>query len=427
VLNDNKINRETFCVLPWMHQVVVPNGSYSHCCVSFPNHIMDDYVYCVENATFFDARNSDYMKNTRRQMLKGEVPVQCRRCFDEEQLGKKSHRIRSNEAWDSAAVHSLVEYSIANDFSVVEDPTYLDLRLGNRCNLKCRMCSPWNSDKVYDETIELLHDDSFKEIWTTTYGQPPQKIGPWYNSDKFWDDVKSNKNIKKIYMTGGEPTLINKNYEYMEYLIEQGLGDKVELFFNLNGTNIQGRFIELLKAFSKVSINVSADGKDDLQHYIRYPSNWDVIEKNFIALMKIKHINLGVTPVLQTYNVLGLDRLLYFLDGCENQYQRKIHIDILISYHPNYSNALVMPETIRKIGAERLNTFREQSIICQRDQLSNNSIHSATEFLLSTCEYEKYIEQFVSYTRILDRHRNMHLIDMGPELWNLLNDNNIII
>ena len=36
----------------------------------------------------------------------------------------------------------VVKQAIENDGVVNDSPVYLDLRFGNKCNLKCRMCDP---------------------------------------------------------------------------------------------------------------------------------------------------------------------------------------------------------------------------------------------------------------------------------------------
>ena len=138
-----KLPSKTFCVLPWMHLATNPGGSLRICCNSNPktNRIIKDpdtkKEYKIFRDSMEEAWNSDTYKEFRRQFLAGERPETCVRCFREEDAGVRSPRIGYNEKW------------MRDDIVLTETPPmdirYVDLRLGNLCNLKCRMCNPWSS------------------------------------------------------------------------------------------------------------------------------------------------------------------------------------------------------------------------------------------------------------------------------------------
>ena len=60
----------------------------------------DDGVPANFNHTSLtDAWNSDYMRNVRKMMLRGEKPAPCLKCYKEEEAGQLSKRNWETEYW----------------------------------------------------------------------------------------------------------------------------------------------------------------------------------------------------------------------------------------------------------------------------------------------------------------------------------------
>ena len=115
---------------------------------------------------------------------------------------------------------------------------------GNICNLACNMRGSGCSSKFNSEAIKL--GEEFK--------MQPQPI----NYKKFYDDLYK-FNVLEFKFTGGEPLLIEKNYEIMS---KQSRDTIIRVI--TNGTVDPSNLIKVLKDFDKVVINVSAEGpKDD--------------------------------------------------------------------------------------------------------------------------------------------------------------------
>ena len=112
----------------------------------------------------------DYQK-IPKQFIDGERPETCR-CFREEDAGVRP--IGYNEKWWKDDVQVAEEIPL--------DIRYVDIRLGNLCNLKCRMCNPiidmwvkdWNS--IVD-TAELAPNEPPDEDkdWMKVLGEWPDR------------------------------------------------------------------------------------------------------------------------------------------------------------------------------------------------------------------------------------------------------------
>jgi MoaA/NifB/PqqE/SkfB family radical SAM enzyme len=331
----------------------------------------------------------------------------------------------SNEwVWRLGAdkIDALVKEAAENDGWINDSPVYLDLRLGNLCNFRCRMCNPYNSSSIAKEHFDLWErDEKYKEIYQSEYGGNPTHLkdqATWFESDMLWDQVEALiPSLKKVYMTGGEPTLIENNYYFMEKCIEMGRKDIV-LFFNTNCSNLTDKFLNILSKFDKVSINASVDGFGKLNDYIRYPSHWEKISANFEKLAQLPNIDLGMSPVVQVYNVFDIDKIIDYVFEVNKKYNRDIFIDFLIDTKPRNLDVKILPDVIRQAAKNKLENYLEQKFKDGVHDYTKNSTYAIlnllTEERLKTAELD--LESFKSYTSILDKNRKQNFEEVCIEL-----------
>ena len=85
------------------------------------------------------------MKNVRKQMLNGEMPPSCIKCYKEEAAGHNSKRMWETAYWSERVDVDKVIANTGEDGSVPPQLAYIDLRFGTKCQLACVMCSPHDS------------------------------------------------------------------------------------------------------------------------------------------------------------------------------------------------------------------------------------------------------------------------------------------
>jgi hypothetical protein len=289
----------TFCVLPWIHLATRPNGDMRLCCGSNASGAATgDYtVGLVKNedgqpANFgrdlpSEAFNSEYMKSVRKIMLAGQIPASCKKCMDEESRGIASKRVWETITWDESEdidIKELVE-STQEDGSIPFKLQYLDLRLGNTCNIKCIMCSPHDSSQWvadYKKVYPLFKSDALR---TQMNWDKSTHNNFWHENKDFWAEVYEQiPNIKQLYFAGGEPLMIREHKWFLQEIIKQGYAGKILLRYNTNGILIDEEIIEIWTHFRKVKVGFSLDGIGDRLHYIRYPTDWEVVQKNLQRL-----------------------------------------------------------------------------------------------------------------------------------------------
>ncbi len=427
----SKFSSKTLCVYPWIEQVVQSNGKVGFCCVAKGGGMVkkdDGEAFRAGVEPLEDAWNSNHMKNIRKAMLAGENVAGCELCYFQESIGKTSYREMHNEEWLNKArveIESRIEASQRNDFKLDTPALYLDLRLGNLCNLKCRSCNPYNSSQIYRETNQLYDLDlEFRNFWKKhNHDKKPAETPEWYESDLFWDEViKSIPNLRKVYLTGGEPTLIEKNYKFMQACIDSGYAKNIFLMFNINCTNVQDKFLDFLPHFEFVLINASIDGFGKENEYIRHLSRWETIDKNFRKLVQLpKNVQIGVTPVVQVYNILTITKLLDYVEEIALNSERDINVDFLYATDPSYLNTQILPNSVKQEAISRLENYKRRSKTYHVQRYLKNSIDSCINLLSEHPESDELrMRDFAQYTRLLDIHRKQRLESVMPDLSELL-------
>ena len=155
--------KDTFCPLPWNSINLRNNGDMRICCntnsYSPQRGIMkneEGETYNAGKHDFNEARNAQILKDVRKDMLKGEWNPECERCRQEEVNGIPSRRQYENNDWDikldTAIPITQEDGTLDVDKQLIE---FIDIRYGNFCNLKCRMCGPTDSHMWYPDFIKL--------------------------------------------------------------------------------------------------------------------------------------------------------------------------------------------------------------------------------------------------------------------------------
>lgn len=423
---------KTFCVYPWVHQQARPSGKINFCCISTRSFISDDngQPMNLSKDSFQDAWNTSDMRVMRKQMIEGKEVSGCETCYKQEKIGKRSYRQSHNTEWADRIGHdnleNIVDDSIKNDFKVSSPVRCLDLRLGNLCNLKCRSCSPQSSVQIYNEWLSMDEKSNgmYSNFWSK-YEQKASSFEPWYESDNFWNSVSLTiPQLEKVYMTGGEPTLIEGNFKFLKKCRELGFAQNIDLFFNTNLTNLKAHFLEELSYFRAVSINSSIDSFGEKNSYIRDSSRWSMVDKNFTRLASETKMNLtlGVSPVIQIYNILNITELLDYVETQAIKYNREILIDFLFCFSPPFLDIIHLPKAIKLIAIKRLEEFKARSHFYGKDtRLSfyvTNGINSTIQRLNDHLDLEnsKMLGDFLTYTKTLDTNRKQNFASTFPEL-----------
>jgi uncharacterized Fe-S cluster-containing radical SAM superfamily protein len=178
-------------------------------------------------------------------------------------------------------------------------PMYSDLRLDNKCNLGCIGCSPSHSSFIA------------KEIGIIQINEKPTL------------DIENLMSMKKIYIAGGEPFLIDSYISLIDLIADRN--PTIELVVNTNLTYLPENSVASLKKIKKVSLEVSIDSYGKVNEYHRYPLKWSKFIRNLDTL-KESGIHFTFNTVVDAVSVFGFEKF----KELEN-YPHQWHLSLLNS------------------------------------------------------------------------------------------------
>ena len=349
--NKDRSKSETFCVLPWVHTATYTDGTALLCCVSSPNTGVN-----LNHSTINDAKNSDYFKQARLALLNGEKFSGCNVCWKEEEVGVKSHRNNENRLWDDLLTKELVDEIVRNthDDGTIDNDLYtLDFRLGNTCNLACVMCRPQDSSKWLNEAKRLSTELETNAKWDWKHKSTINLDNfEWYKRQEFLEDFyESCGNMRLMIFAGGEPLLIKEHKQMIKEMVRRGHASNIQVNYHTNGTIYDPELMELWKNFKKVELFISIDGIEKVTEFVRYPSNFKVIENNLRMYDDNASDNMSF-KILYTVQALNIFYLPEFADWLESQNYKKImvkkkhdtifHTGVL--WGPHYLSTKILPK-----------------------------------------------------------------------------------
>lgn len=420
-----KIKNNSCCALPFMHVQSEPDGKIKLCCLA-KNTVKDNegkpFNFGKDKIeTFF---NSDYMKNIRKDMLNNVQVADCKGCYDEEAAGGISQRQVYTQEWiaKDPSIEETMLQSEQNDYYVEPKIKYFDFRFGNMCNLKCRSCGPVNSIQLLKESREIEHPEKNKFFLYNEH--EIDNINDWYQTPMFMENFRAQEeNIRQIYFTGGEPTIIEQNYQLLQDLVDSGKASRVSLIFSTNMTNIQDRFVKLVEQFERVTFLASCEGFGDVHEYLRAPAKWSVFEKNIVRLANMDPWKTVImcTPVIQSVNLADITKFFEWIENINDSfgYSRVQILPIILTF-PRHLDLEILPLEMKQRALAKLEDF-----VSKHPRLQD-SIHfmGRMNMIRDKCNKDSFdpeaLIKFRTYTFMLDKHRGQSLADVNPELYNLL-------
>jgi MoaA/NifB/PqqE/SkfB family radical SAM enzyme len=411
---------ETFCVMPWLYLQLFSQGDVKPCC-KFKDFITKgDARMSVYKQSLEEIWNSDDMRTIRRAMVSGDRVPGCVACYQEEESGGLSLRKTRNRDWqlgwlneDKIDIDVLKARAISDDYRLPTTPSWLQLDVGNLCNLKCRMCCGYSSSRI--------DRDQVHSKWNGGAPADRERLPGgkrWFEDKNFiLSELFHNpEQVKQLEFLGGETLLIKEVGDILECLIDAGVADNIVLMATTNGTVINSPWLGLAERFKELSLNVSLDGFGKYYEYIRYPARWSTVTGNIEILKKRSRMRLTAIATLQAYNALNIVDLFRYLDS--------IALDFY-AYpvsHPPYLSPTLLPPRARRLAIERLWSYAEGDCLAKNRELVLGLANGLEKADGREAFDENLMRAFMLFTNDLDITRGQNFRETHAELLELLTD-----
>lgn len=389
-----------FCYAPFINLHINSLGDVNPCCIngytSFGN---------INENSIDEILEGDKIKKFKSDMMSGIVHTGCSSCINAEKNGMHSYR----QYFDDI----VKDENIIVDLEDKNDIYYIDLRISNKCNLRCRMCVPQSSILMAHDMKKIGFNVSDNEL----VNEPAKEfenliaeLGPKLN------------NLKIVYLAGGEPSIMDEQYKFIDYLIENDLAKNVKLYctsnINLRTLNYANRnYVDLIKNFKQVYFTVSIDGIYEKGEYIRKNLNYEIWKENFKYLIEEQKNSNGKFRV-NTYSTIGMYNLLHVFDMIEEILSLNGDAPDDISLNPLstpiFYNSSVLPQNLKNIFSDKLDEFAKKYSDIKYKNLINN-LFSLKSHTFSNDD-TNLLPNFFDFNEKLDVLRNEDFFAIFPEL-----------
>mgnify|MGYP001422646448 CR=1 FL=1 len=345
-----------FCVLPFTHMAIEANGDILPCCMGEP------FDLNIKGKTIQEVYNDPIRAEFVDSFRRNEQHPLCKACWKDPYIRTSfSTNGRMNHIVEQAMDGNIPEHKLR----------WLEIKPGNRCNLKCRICGIHNSSTWAKDTAAMEEPEvKFKNSKAFKYTQSCD----WIEDDNFWNEIDGLESIEYIHFMGGEPYMVPEHFQLLERLVEHPTIDtsKINIQYNTNGTYFPTKENqELYKNFGRILIAISIDDINDRFEYQRSLAKWEEIKSNLIKFKKLNKNDYytHLDPTISLFNIFYLEEIFnefakigftsfkdqehYVFDG-----YNAIHIlpqpvkDIIIEKYKNTNNLWIL-NAIKYMNSQR--------------------------------------------------------------------------
>jgi organic radical activating enzyme len=311
----------------------------------------DSVKFNLRTARFADIQNSEYMSQLRQAFLAGKQPATCRKCWNEERAGRTSKRMHTLDRLK----HIIPDQEWTQDAKPL---VFLDLKLGNICNLKCRICGSWSSSQFAAEELHFTpaeHKKSSQHYHMLQAGAWPRE------NTAFWKEVDQVlEQIRYIEFTGGEPFMIREHFDMLQGIVDRGIAGQVEIHYNTNGTHWPESAPDIWRHFKTVEIAFSIDDVAERFEYQRTNASWSEVCDNIAKFRALRqhstNVQLQVCSTVNVFNVWYLDSLAAWID---DQHFDFVYWNML--HEPYYWSVSTLPESAKQLAITTLSQAQVSS------------------------------------------------------------------
>lgn len=397
---------EIYCVNAYKGLRIDNAGNCQLCCKSeelLTNK--EGKVAMIDVDDIDDIMHGQKANEIREALQQGIRHPNCKKCWDEEDAGVKSKRehdsLRSIDYWGA-------DYTQNSEIS----PEIIEFNFGNICNLKCRICGPWSSSQWKKEFFDLhVPNNHAPEVAESYKAQVKHWAGNWTDDSPTWDNIgKYLDKFKKIDIFGGEPFLVQRQWDALETSVKNGWSKYQSLHFNTNGTQYNEENLKLLPEFERVFLSFSIDGIEKKFEHQRHPAVWEEALQNLIAFKALSEKYPSIA--INICNTVNIQNVLYIPETME--FFGKLGIPVYMNYchWPLHYNSKNIPEPIKQKIFEHYENFDDPWI--------KQNLADVKGFMSSQeCDLQQW-KKFIDVTERTDVYRNENSRQVFPEFWDLV-------
>jgi sulfatase maturation enzyme AslB (radical SAM superfamily) len=375
------LTNKHFCPMPWTGLMYNFDGTVKNCIRS------DDRMGNIQNESIEEILLGPKNIAKQENILNYSPAIGCHTCYDLER-GKQGFDIISDRIFYIREFKKTpLDTYRSNNF----DLQTIDVRWTNLCNFACVYCS-----------------SEFSSKWANELNIQTQKPSEVQLANFKEYIFKHAKQLKHVYLAGGEPLLMKENLELLSEL-----NPDVNLRINTNLSKVDTGVFDAVCQFRNVHWTVSVETIEEEFEYIRFGGKWQDFLDNLNTIRQLGHkISFNMLWFLLNYNtVFGCVDYLKDLGFHNNSFI----IGALLG--PEYLNIRHLPESVLNLLKIKL----ESKINEQPGYLLEDSYRNMLHYIEQPIE--KNLTTSFEKLATMDQRRGVDSSKIFTELYKLKEGN----
>lgn len=345
-----------------MHVAVSPTGMIQPCCRFLVSEHNEAFAN-VSSATLLEGQQSPGFQAARESFARGEFPKGCASCAFEEKNGIVSMREKA-----------------VRDYTQTTKLEFIELFLGNTCNMKCRTCNPLHSSK-WEKDADLISWELKSRTQTDVVG--------------ILKSIDLHK-IRRLKLLGGEPFYAKSFYDLLDHLEAEASPERIALEINSNASVFPTeRVLAQLRRYRRVELGLSIDDIGRRAERLRTGTVWSVVDEHLQhwqrQISQLSNFEINVHMTISAYNVLHIDSVILHL--LDRGFTRFSAMSVKL---PSELSPLRVSLAARQLAWQRLE-------LAVRDRIDPLFLKRLQHILLVSEELDP--QAFVEYSQKLDSVR----------------------
>jgi len=345
--------------------------------------------------------NNETLVQRRHEMFQGTKHVDCASCWKAEACAQPSPRVGAGEVVEKlramdgrfADGHDFSQLEKSHPILRAEAPKFLEIQMGNLCDLKCVYCWRSNSSKWAQEDLE------FGKISVEEFAALNRKAPEGFE-EIFWQWLETvAPHLEMVSFVGGEPTMQTRFPDILMrvHQICQRQGNskmRIRIVSNLNcSEKIFARVLEVISLLTRegraVLLDISMEAFGTRAEFIRFGLKWTSFDQNlerFLAA-KLENFQVAISATVNSLSITSMAEFIGYLAEKQTRYDVRF---------PFMENSVVYPTWL---AAEILTPDFSHHLNAVIEELEKYPFESAFAWGYGWARYAQYIQRLQATIR----------------------------
>lgn len=330
----------------------------------------------------------------------------CHVCYSEELRGVPSERM--NLILNSSDDKFL---ELCDNFNFKERELFV--KFSNLCTLACRSCSSSDSStyaKITNNRDQSQQTDLSADI--TQWASLLDLLESTYQSD-----------LPILHVIGGETLVQPGFYKTIKWLVDNGYSKKFELRVTTSlAVNLTDEILEAIKPFRVVCLNLSIDSVGENYHYIRWPAQFEKVEKNLKILAEFEHPRkiVIIQPLLSINNVFYFNNFVNYFSSWISSLSFDVPVRPIYLHNPASLDVTNLPMPYRSHAIKYLEHALTQPFLHTQPALKLYIESIIKNLKLDKINDATAFTTYLKYTAEFDCRTQTDFSFYNKVLWDLL-------